>query len=450
MVFKKRILAIAIPAIVIISSTQVVMAETLREVVATTVKTHPEVLIKSSIRNASNEEVAMARSGFYPSIDINAGYGREEALNFNSNFNQDTLWRRDLGINARQPIFDGMFAINEVKRTKAKTNADALRVLGTAQDQALAAVQSYLDVLRNQELVAVARKNLGVHDSTFSMVKHLSEQGVGREADTEQTTGRVDLARANLKSAENNLMNAKITFQRVTGVTPHHLEPAPDVSASALPRTENEALQNALANHPTLKSANADIIQARGQYDSAKAKFYPKIDLVLSGTQSRNVGGARGPDVDRLAQLQLNYNILQGGKDIAYTRETAYQVVQATEIRNRAEYQTREQIKLSWEAYQNTQARIPLLKAHTQAALSTSGSYKRQFQLSKRTILDVLDSQNEYYTAEQDLINERYSLLLAKYRILNSEGKLVEYLGVALPAEATVPYKDCTVSPFKV
>lgn len=436
---KKRMLSLVISSFILSLSHQAA-AETLRGVVATTVNTHPEVRIAAQIRNASNTTVDQARSGFYPSIDFNAGYGREKADNFSSNFQPNTLWRTDLGINARQPIFDGFAASNEVKRTKAKTNADALRVLGSAEDQALSAVQSYLDVLRNEELVAIARKNLNVHDTTYSMVHHLSEQGLGREADTEQTGGRVDLAKANLQSAENNLQNARITFQKVTGIVPHHLEKVPDVNPAVLPKTQEEALRRALAGHPVLKSATADIMQARGEYQASKSKFYPKLDFVLSGLQSKNVGGAAGPDHDRLAELQLNYNILQGGKDIAHVRETAFHIQQATEIRNRAEYQTIELMKLSWEAYQSTQARIPLLKAHEQASAATSASYKRQFQLNKRTILDVLDSQNEYYTAEQDLVNERYALLLAKYRILNAQGNLIQYLNIAPPSEATVPY----------
>src|SRR5207247_838681 len=105
---------------------------------------------------------------------------------------------------------------------KAKTNADAYKVWGTSEDVALSAVQAYLDILRNQELVAVARKNVAAHQSSFTMVRHLGEQGLGRDADTDQTSGRLELAKANLRSAQNNLENAKITFQKVTGMMPHY------------------------------------------------------------------------------------------------------------------------------------------------------------------------------------------------------------------------------------
>lgn len=437
--YNKRILALMISSFILPNALH---AETLREAVAATMRTNPEIQIAAKQRSADNEQVPQAQSGYYPSIDINAGYGRESADNFSSNFQSDTLWRTDLGITARQPVFDGWATRNDVKRTKAKTNADAYRVWGTAEDQALATVQTYLDILRNEELVAVARKNVGSYERAYSTINNLNEKGVGTEADVNQSSGRVDLARSNLKSAENSLMNARIAFQKVTGFFPQRLDKVPDVDNSVLPKSENEAVQRALAKHPILKSANADIVQAQGQYNASKSKFYPRIDFVLSGLQSKNVGGARGPDIDRLAELQLNYNILQGGKDLARTRETAYQVQQATEIRNRSQYQVIELVKLSWEAYVSAERRMPDLRRHVTASESTTGAYKRQFQVGKRTVLDVLDSQNEYYTAEQDLINERYALLLAKYRLLNSEGKLVEHLGISLPEEACIPYHD--------
>ncbi|MBX3709193.1 MAG: TolC family outer membrane protein [Gammaproteobacteria bacterium] len=417
-------------------------ADTLRDIVGYTVHSNPEVRVAAKVRDASNEGVGQARSGYFPTLDVTAGYGRERADNINTNFEPNTLWRTDFGVTARQMIFDGFATKSEVARNKAKTNADAYKVWGVSEDTALLAVQAYLDVLRNEELVAVAKSNLAVHQRTFSMVRRLSEQGLGREADTAQTSGRVDLAKANLVTAQNNLQDAKVTFQKVTGKTAGYLASAPDVASALLPRNEQQAIRLALENHPILKSAMADIAEAKGQYEASKSKFYPRLDLVASGWHNHNTGGVDGPDDDRMIALQLQYNILQGGKDIARTRETVYNIQEACEIRNRTMRQVTESMKLSWVAYKNSTARIPLLRAHTKASILTTRAYGSQFQLGKRTILDVLDSQNEYYTSQQSLINERYALLFAKYRILNSMGRLVEHFNVPLPPEACVPYKQ--------
>jgi adhesin transport system outer membrane protein len=138
--------------------------------------------------------------------------------------------------------------------------------------------------------------------------------------------------------------------------------------------------------------------------------------------------------------LQLNYNILAGGKDIGRVRETAYGVQQATEIRNRTEREVVEAMQLSWTAYQNATSRMPSLRSHKLSSDETTHAYGKQFELGKRTILDVLDSQNEYFTASQDLVNERYALIFAKYRIKHDMGKLIEEMHVPLPAEAAIPY----------
>lgn len=438
-IFKKRMIGIIVTSFMF-SLSQQATAETLRDAVAKTVNSNPDVRIAAKIRSASNETVYEARAGYFPTLDLNAGYGREQAKNLNTNQSYNTLWRRDFGVTARQMLFDGFATYHEVKRTKAKTNADAYKVWGQAEDSGLAAVQAYLDVLRNQELVNVARRNVDTHTHTYGMIRKMSEQGLGREADSDQTAGRVELARANLKTAQLNLENAKINFQKVTGCMPHFLARVPDVRSSALPRSEHEALRRALQNHPILKSAVSDIREARGQHEASKAAFYPRLDLVLADHENRNVNGVRGPNIDRSIMLQAQYNLLRGGHDVARTRETAYEVQHAAEIRNRTERQVIESMRLSWTAYEISRSRIPLLVQHRNDAISTTSAYKKQFELNKRTILDVLDSQNEYFTAEQDVINERYALLFAKYRILNSEGRLVEYLCIPLPPEAIIPY----------
>lgn len=437
---KKKAFVLVLSSL-ILSAYQPLQAETLRNVLCKTVHTNPDIRVAAKIRSASNETVTQARAGYFPTLDMNAGFGREWTKNTNTGFNNNKLWRTDFGLSARQMLFDGFATPSEVARNKAKTNADAYKVWGTSEDIALSTIQAYLDVLRNKELVRVARQNASIHQHTFSMIKKASEQGVAREADTDQTLGRLNLARANLEAAENNLENAKTTFQKLTGFYPHNLSSAPNVSSSVLPKNKQEAIRRALLNHPILKSATADIAEARGEYHASQSKFYPRIDLVGRGRHNRNVNGSAGPDHEGLVGLELQYNLLQGGRDMARTRETAFHVQEATEIRNRTHRQVVESMNLAWTQYRISQQRIPLLSDHVQASRLTSGAYKKQFELGKRTLLDVLDSQNEYYVSQQDLINERYALLFSKYRILNSMGRLVEHFHIPLPPEARIPYE---------
>src|SRR5262249_50223787 len=132
----------------IISINQQIMAETLQDAVMRTVNYNPDIRNAAKIRSVDNEGVWQARAGYFPTVDLNAGYSRERSTNFNSGFTSITLWRTDFGVNARQMLFDGFATSNEVRRNKAKTNADAFRVWGVTEDVALKAVQAYLDVLR--------------------------------------------------------------------------------------------------------------------------------------------------------------------------------------------------------------------------------------------------------------------------------------------------------------
>ncbi|EKD72202.1 MAG: Type I secretion outer membrane protein, TolC family [uncultured bacterium] len=412
-------------------------AETIKQAIQTTIYSNPEILINAKQRLASDEGIANAWGGFLPKVDLNAGYGRERSKNVNTNFNYASLWRQELGITARQMLFDGFATYNEVKRNMAKSDADAYQVWGTAEDMGLAAAEAYINVLRTQEIVAAAEDNLAAHQRTFGMIEKLGESGLGREADTTQSQGRLDLARANLYAAKSDYRAAVTQYLKIVGHEPSILGNPHESGTVSLPRNMDAAVSQALANHPILKSAENDIKEARAQYNTSLSANYPRLDLVLGSTKNRNLDGSIGADYDTSAMLQLQYNLFRGGSDMAKQRENAYLIQKAVEIRNRTYRQVIEKMRLSWTAYQISQSRMPSLRGHQGSSSQTLGAYRQQFQLGKRTLLDLLDSENEHFSARKDYINGRYDVIDAKYRILNAEGKLLPYFRIPLPPEAT-------------
>ncbi len=431
--------AIAISStLVLVSSAS--FATTLQQVVNRTVQTNPNVLASEKIQRAAVEGVEQARAGYFPTLDFSASYGREKTDNITLPGLENTLWRRQLSLQARQMIFDGLLTPHEVARNKSRANADSFQALGSAEDAGLQATQAYIDVLRNRKIVRIARQNLSAHQRTYDMVRKRSESGISRKADISQAEGRLALAKANLVAAQSNLRDSLTAFHRVTGMDARTLTRVKSPGNNVLPKNEHQAVHAALENHPILKAAMSDVEEANAQHQVAKAANYPRLDAVLAANDDRDIDGIPGHNKDYVAMLQLQYNIFNGGADFARQRETAYLTQQAVEVRNNARRQVIENMKLAWNALVSSRQRLGQLRQHEISSGQVVKAYRQQFQLGKRTLLDLLDSENESFTAQTEYVNGQNEVLLSKYRVLNAMGKLLSYLRVQPPAEAFPAY----------
>lgn len=417
-----------------------VSAETLAEAVAATIKTNPDVLAAANERMAVSEEVRQVRAGYFPTVDAAVGTGWELTNNpttRGAGRGEVHMNRDEASINLRQMLFDGMATKNEVARQKARTNSRSFSVYSAAENTALEAVKAYIDVLRGQRLVDLASANVEAHQRFDEQITLRSERGVGRKADVDQSKGRVALATADLVAEESNLRDVETNYLRIVGKQPESLV-EPDFIESVIPETVEEAIETAISNHPTLKTAEADVESAHAQHDTAKSPFYPRLDFELGATSNHDIDGVEGTNKDVTAMFRLRYNVYNGGKDTARRKETAHLINQAAEIRNNTRRQVEESIRLSWNELQTVNNQLDYYDQFVKASERSRDAYQQQFNLGQRTLLDLLDSENEVLEAKTSYINAEYDKMYAMYRILNGMGLLLDSLGVKAP-EASQP-----------
>ena len=431
-------MALAIAAVVQLPA----QAQSLKDAIDMTIKTNPDVLVDTNQRLANDEAVNVARGGFMPKVDLLAGTGHEWSDNASTRaagFNNDRkLNRQEAQITLTQMLFDGFGVSSEVNRNKARVESAAYKVLGTSEAIGLRSVEAYLNVLRNRDLVQLTKENLDAHIRTMDQINIRSQGGVGRKSDQEQAAARLGLAKANLAAAEANLRDAEISFLRVVGAKPIALTKPAAPDATLIPKSADEAAQAAIDSHPILKSAGADVKAAEYQREAAKSFMYPRFDLELGYGNNKNLDGVSGSDDDRYAMLRMRYNLFKGGSDMARVSETGHLANEAREVMNRTRRQVDESARLSWNAYVSANERLPSLKTHSEMSVATSESYAKQFNLGQRTLLDLLDSVNEAFTAQVDVANSTYLELFAHYRVLADMGQLLNYVGVTPPPESSL------------
>lgn len=424
---------------IIISSafTPLSLAQSLQQAIQLTINENPQIQSSISERSAVEHEISQAKAGYFPTIDIAVGIGWEQSTNPTTRARGDgtvSYGREEASIQLRQMVFDGLATQSEVNRHKARTNSRAYTVFGQSEITALSAVDAYINVLRRQALLVLAKENMLIHQRTNDQIQLRSERGIGRKADADQSKGRLALAEKNTLSEIGNLKDAETAFLRVVGVLPENLEAAL-IPGDALPENIDLAVEQAVTNHPILKSANADVDSAFAQHDTARAPYMPRIDIEAGASHNNDSDGIKGKNEDASAMLRLRYNLFNGGKDLARRKETAQLINQSKDIRDNTYRQVVESMRLSWVAHQTVRNQLNFFKSHQDASIKTNSAYQKQFNIGQRTLLDLLDSANEMFIAKSAYTNAKYDELFAQYRILASKGDLNNYLSIKLPEE---------------
>ena len=420
-----------------------VQAQTLPQAMQQALDVHPEIQAGVNSRIAADYQLRAAQGGYLPRVDLNAGYGRQGTDNATTRANNpggnhwDTLNRGESSLRLQQMIFDGFATSSEVGRQQANVNSRAYSLLGTSERTALTVAQVYLEVLTRREFVRLAEDNLRNHERIYDQIKLRTERGVGNGADQDQAEARLAQARNNLITEQTNLADAQVNYLSAVGQMPDELErPAPFMAM--LPADLNEARRQMLDNSPILRSAESDIAAAEKQYEAAKSSFYPRFDAELGRNADNNIDGDASHNNGWEAMLRMRFNLYAGGSNKAELESKSYQSNQALDIRNNALRQLNEELGLAWNAMNNANAQVPIAQQYVDHSSKVRGAYQKQFSLGERTLLDLLDSENELFTASRRLEEIKNVQLFTQYRIKATMGELLKSQGVVAPMASVV------------
>ncbi|WP_067101201.1 TolC family outer membrane protein [Marinomonas atlantica] len=411
-------------------------AITLEEATYTAIENNPQVRQSIALYKESLESTEVTRrSGFYPSIDFNAGIGHESTYDYQGSGEDVSLTRRELGLTLTQPIFNGFNSTNNVKRLKAEAEANRWNALNQIENKALDVAEAYTNVLRNRELVILAESNLETHDRIYEQIRTATESGVGRQSDFSQISARLAKAEANRLSALDNLHAAEANYKVVVGDLPPKELIHPEPDRSLLPTSMAEAIDQALQGSPALDSARWDVEATEHSIDAADSSFYPELNFVVESSFNNNIDGREGSSEDLTAMLRLNYNLYNGGADRRAQNIAVQQNIQASEIQRNAVREAELSARLSWASYEAALGSKIHLQRYVTATKESQLSYAQQFNLGRRTLLDVLDSENELFEARQDYVNADFDELYSVFRLFNTKGDLMRAMRIYQPED---------------
>ncbi len=412
---------------------------TLRDAVAVGVLTNPATESVSDNRRATDEELQQAKALYLPSIDARADTGFQ-SINSDprgASEGHSDLYRTQASLTLTQMLFDGYATKYENERQYHRVRSASHRVRESAEFSGLSIIESYLDVLRQRELLAIADENLRMHNDIMSQIVESADAGRTTQADVEQTKARLNAAEAQKSAVEESLRNSDTNYRRIVGDFAQ-----PDIQVPVAPRQLIEPdvdseVKQALTHSPTLDTKEADVNVADAERHATKSTFYPKVDFQAGVSAGDDLDGIEGRTKSASALVVASMNLYRGGGDEARSREFVYRLAQAKEERNEAARALEQDVRTTWASMIASGERAEAFRKQADANGTVVGAYKDQFNLDRRTLLDVLDSQNEWFVSRSNAINNGYLEMFAVYRLLALRGELLPSLGVAYPREAS-------------
>jgi adhesin transport system outer membrane protein len=401
---------------------------TLQDAVKKAIVSNPEVQARWHTFLSSQQEQEVARGGYFPRVDLIAGVGQQKLT---ESYQPTTnLTRHGAALSLDQMIYDGFSTREEVARLAYAKLVRYYEVLDASESIALEATRAYLDVLRYRELATLAQDNLVQHEQVFSQIQQRVQAGVGRRVDLEQAGGRLALSQSNVLTEASNLYDVSARYQRVVGELPPGDMIAPAPFKQGIPSTIEEALKLAYQGNPAFNAAIENVRAAQAEARGRQANFQPQLNLRAIKDIGYNRDGIEGKRDDQIVELILKYNVFNGGSDRALARQYAERLSLSKDLRDKACHDVRQTLAIAFNDIQNLYRQLGYLDQHQLASEKVRQAYRQQFDIGQRTLLDLLDTENEYFQARRAYANATYDRAIAHARTLAGMGSLLSTLQV--------------------
>lgn len=411
----------------------------LKSAVEVALESHPEINQAVQNKEAIEFERDQAQGLFLPRITVEGSAGIRRLDNPSRRavgLDDHALYPVEGVLRAEQVIFDSGNRSNELKRQASRTDGAAYRVDERSQFVALQVARQYLDYLLQQRIVAASEDNVTFHNKLTGDLREGVSKGSISIADQQQAEERLQSARARLTEATEDMINTGIAFRTLTGLDINEGIVFPPSLRAKLPGTLAEAIEKVRLQSPKVREAQADLDAAHAMIGKAKADLGPRVSLEGIGRYGHDIDGTEHRTSDVQGRVVMRWNLFDGGINRAKVQEM---LRRASESRFRLHQVTREaeeNVRVSWNAWTSQGRLFDELALQSKVSDDLLLSYREQFNVGRRSLLDVLDSQNTRYNVQVRAETARFASIFAEYKVLAAENELLQAMEVAAPEAA--------------
>jgi len=403
-------------------------ADDLREALATAYRTNPTLLAARASQRAVDETVPIEKSNGLPSIDGQATYTELIKKSANSFTSPDRVFNGNVSLSV--PIYSGGAVRNAVKAAKTRVQAGQADLRGTESAVFSQVVAAYMDVILNEAVVGLNRKQVEVLNVNLQATTDRFEIGDLTRTDVAQSQARLALARGDTRTAEANLAAAREFYIQLVGQPPIDLQPPPPLPN--LPETAEQAETLALENNPDILAAQERAKAAEHDIDVAGAGRLPTLEAFSQGayqdyfgTLGGNIGGSVFAQSETTAQagVRATIPVFQGGLPAARRRQAQANAAAALETEIAVERDVIAQTRAAFSSWKAANELISSTQSAVDAAELSLEGVRAENSVGNRTILNILDAEQELLQARVRLVTARRNAYVAGFSLLAAMGR---------------------------
>ncbi len=409
--------AILAPSLLAPSAAQ---AASLEDALAAAYRNNPTLEAARLSAAAADEDRAQARAEYLPTLDVVASAGtRSGETNGVDDADTDP---RSVSYIANQGLFTGGFRVARSRLARANVDAAREELRAVEQGVLLSVIAAYVDVRRDEEFVRIRQSNVTVLEQQESEAEARFEVGDITRTDVAQSEARLAGARSGLSAAQAALEGSRARYLQVVGEAPDALAAPPQ--PPDIPRSLDEAVEQAIALNPDLRQARTGERAARAQTGIERSALLPQISVVGRYDQSEDVG-APGVESDGVsATAQISVPLFEGGFARSRVRQSRINERRAAEVTEQARRQVVAGVTSAWNDYLAAQRVVESSHAQLEANQLALEGVQEERSVGLRTTLDVLNAQQEYLDAQLTLVSAERDQYVAQHVLLQSLGRL--------------------------
>ncbi len=414
----------------------------LRDAVSLALISNPQIGQAIQDREAIEFELRQAHGEFLPRVDFEGSVGVQKYDRQNPSASdlfgsslQDMFQPDQAGITVTQKLFDGFATMADIERSASRVDSTSYKVWERSESIALSIAREYIQVLLQARIVQIADQNLGFHRNKVNEITAGVKDGTLTDADQFQAEERLTAAIVKRKQAEQDLSEAKIRFLTLVGQPLDSLAPLPNLNGF-LPRNLAQALGHAEQTNPTVAIGWADVDAEDAAILKARAQYLPQVYFEGNARIGHDVDLNPGRTSDLSARLVMRWNLYDGGMKAAGEQEEIRRDSEARLKLDEIRREVEEDVRLAWDKRTREADLQKTFADQAKQGGQVLGSYQDQFKVGRRSLLDVLDAQNNRFNAAVLVAASQYASLFADYQLLAASGDLLRGLNLSPPPQA--------------
>jgi outer membrane protein len=412
---------------------QPALPESLQEALAAAYVNNPRINAERARLRATDEELARAQSGYRPTLFGTADWTMWQKTETSPPSGGDGVTNpKVITLNARQPLYQGGRTVNTVRQADAIILASREQLRGVEQQLFIDGVTAYANVIRDQAIFRLRQNNVEVLAKELDATSERFEVGEVTKTDVAQARARHAAAISALDLAKANLRSSIADYERVTGHPPTSLEEL-SVRADLMPSGVEEGIQIAESEHPDVVAAAFFERAAGYAVKTIEGELLPELNLEASYTDRIDPNQFTDRQETGTVVARLTVPFYQAGEVAARVRQAKEERVGRLEDIEQARVEVRAQISSAWSQYVAALAQIESDRVQVEASRIALEGVREEEKVGQRTLLDVLDAEQEYLNAQVQLVTTERNVIVASYVVIAAMGRLTA-ADLSLPA----------------